>query len=173
MTLCWRGQQPILFHPTTQSAVSTNRTAWVNTGTVMLPQYSTEMHHAHFTFLAKRVTHVVYWPMLLSAYLKVAACLMMVPLYHTEWAGTDLWKRRGRLWWAVHSRRNWAAVCSNKTPSGPRAGSSQRSMPSHQFPSSLLNNNSLSSSLLDKPHFPSYFCIPFPVLLTLSFHNLV
>lgn len=144
MTLCWRGQQPILFHPTTQSTVSTNRTAWVNTGTVMLLQYRTETHHALFTFLAKCVTHVVYWPMLLSAYLNVAVRLMTVQSEHTERAGTDLWTRRGRLWWAVHSRRSWSAVCSNKTPSGPRAGSSQRSMPSHQFPpASLTKTHSL------------------------------
>lgn len=36
-------------------------------------------------------------------------------------------------------------------------------------PPSLFNNNSLSSSLLDKPRFPSYFCSPFPAL----FHHLV
>ncbi len=41
MTLGWRGQQPILFHPTTQSTVSTNRTAWVKTSTVMLLQKHT------------------------------------------------------------------------------------------------------------------------------------
>lgn len=40
-------------------------------------------------------------------------------------------------------------------------------------PPSLFNNNLLSSSLLDKPCFPSYFCIPFPALLTLSFHQLL
>lgn len=34
-------------------------------------------------------------------------------------------------------------------------------------PPSLFNNNSLSSSLWDKPRFPSYFCIPFPALFTL------
>lgn len=39
--LGWKGQKPILFHPTAQSSVSTNRTAWVNTSTVMLLQKHT------------------------------------------------------------------------------------------------------------------------------------
>lgn len=73
-----------------------------------------------------------------------------------ERAGTDLWRRRGRLWWGVHSRRSWAAVCSSKTPFGPRTGSFHRSMPSHQFPPGLLKTTlslSLVSSLLDKSLF--------------------
>lgn len=38
---------------------------------------------------------------------------------------------------------------------------------------SLLFNNSLSSSVLDKPSFLAYFYIPFPVTLTLSLHHLL
>lgn len=111
-----------------QRSVSTSGTAGVDTSTVMLLQYT---------------KHTMLWlpswlsvlPMLciaLSAAVYLNAAIMMAQ--RERRAGTDLWRWRGTLWWRLCSRTSWAAVCSNKTPSGSRAGSSQWSIPFHQVP---------------------------------------
>lgn len=153
MTLYQRGQQPIL----------SIRAQLAPTGLLESLQtesccYRARTHHARFTFLAKCVTHVVYWSM----------CLAMTV------------EHRDR---PVKEERQ--ALMSGRQQEELRSGLQQQDAiwpKSRQLPEinaipsvslSLFNNNSLSSFLLHEPRLPSFFCGPLPALLTMSLYQFV
>lgn len=131
--------------------------------------YSTETHHALFTFLAKCVTHVAYKP--------IRSCLSAFSsLFH---GGAVVAQRSG---WDRPVKEERQTLMNGPQQEELSSGLQQQDAiwpKSRQLPeinaipsdplSLFYNNNSLSSSLVDKPRFPSYFCSPFPALLTLAF----